>query len=420
LQLVGIAGGEYPVAPKTDSPDDKGAAEMIQELVDEIEDFHGAVYRLATAKFRGDAWEYPVGQFEETVIGGQAGQWYVVKELLNADRFRFRQVKDEEHEEPGNALGVYWQFYSIIDGGWKELEHPEWFVRIVFDRSENALGYGSGWQNLLAMMYYYTRALEVTNEESIDALQRWAQGLLHIKIDEDRAGSTDKSTSTLANEWITEMKKHLGQHILVHSSRDEVEVEDGPSTGHEIIKDLREYFVNSIAFLINFGVLPSGSSHDVGSNARAEEEGDQMHEGFVFDRKTMAEGLTRSLIGLLWDLNKERIHSVYPTARMPHFEARLEKVASQEERIARLDAAARNKIPVRKEDVYEDLGYPMPTAGDESKGILPDDIFDWEDLEQQQMGNGIGALFKAPRGSGNAPDIAGDFQKRMRNGKSAS
>ena len=138
--------------------------------------------------------------------------------------------------------------------------------------------------NLLAMMYYYTKALELVNEENIDALQRYAQGILHIKIDEEREGSTDKSNDEITNEWITIMKKHLGQHILAHSKRDEVEMLDGPTKGHEIIKDLRSYLVESLAFLITFGVLPTGAGNDTGSNSRAQEEGDQMHEGFVFDR----------------------------------------------------------------------------------------------------------------------------------------
>lgn len=405
-KLTGIAGAEYPVAPKTDSADDTGAAEMMQELVDEIDDFHGAIFRLATAKFRGDSWEYMDGGFERMRIGGVEDTWWVCNELLNADRFRFRQVKNVREGEEGNFLGIRWQMYSLDSYGWEDLENPEWFVRVVFDRSENTLGYGSGWMNLLAMMYYYTKALELVNEENIDALQRYAQGILHIKIDEEREGSVDKTNDEITNEWITIMKKHLGQHILAHSKRDEVDMIDGPTKGHEIIKDLREYLIESLAFLITFGVLPAGAGNDTGSNARASEEGDQMHEGFVFDRKTMAEGLTKGLLTMLWNMNEVRILKKYPTARMPHFEARLEKVASSEERLARLEVAARNKIPIREEDVYEDLGYSVPVSIDDPEnGIVPDKVFDWANVDSSQgltglFGGGGANLSAADHGRG--------------------
>jgi hypothetical protein len=407
----GIASGELIVQAKSDNDEDRIAAEILQELVDEVEDLHGAMFRLAEGVFRGDAWEYISGSWEGLNVGGHGSQtWWVPRNLHNMDRYRFRRQRSTEPEErKGPGLGIQWHWYSLLEKNWLPLENPEWFVRSVWNAEERSLGYGT---SLLEKMFFFWRAKEVALSNGIDGLQRWAQGLLHIAIDPDRAGAHNgQTTAELATDWVTEMKKHMAEHVLVHDKNDEIEMIDGPTQGHQIVLDLVNYFDNAVSSLCLSSVLPTGGDSGTGSFARAQEEGEQMSMLFAFDQKTLAESLTRGLLRLTWKLNEDRIQALAPGARMGYFSFVNEQKMNPTEQATMIQGFMDRGVKFRAEDVYELAGMQMPAEGDITVGEA-----------QNQMpipGDGLGALFGASRPEANGadtPDLAARLRERLTNG----
>ena len=388
---MGCACGEYVMMPNSDEDDDKIAADIMHDLVGQMHDLHGSMFQLVEGIFRGDSWAYIAGQRGALRAAGRSErEWWFPTMLHHMDRYRFRQVRDKSQEAPGNVLGIGWQYWSLTKQDWLWLEHPEWFVRFVWDRAERGKGYGTGGAHLLAAMYFYYRAKWVLLSRGIDGAQRWAEGLLTVAIDPDRSASTDQDNVTVTNQYITTLKKHLAENILAYHKGDEINVVTGFGEGQDIIQNRVTYLDNALSSLILASVLPMGGDEGVGSLARSETESDQMSAVFDFDRKTMAETLTRTLIRLTWSLNVGRIRAIAPTARMPFYAPRKTQQIDQARRDTIFGAMDRG-LPIRIEDAYEGLGLTRPGP--------TDDQFIKPQQPATIPGNGLPISFRAAEGT---------------------
>ncbi len=356
-----VAGPEWHVEPATGSETDERAALLIEELLRQLQGFTDARLRLADAIFQGSAYEFVEGERRMVALAeGEPRAWWIPLGLCNVDRRRFRLGRDVEGD-----LG--WQLWSVERRAWEPLEHPEWFVRSVFDDSESTLGYGRG---LIDTLYYYQAAKARTLQMSMRAAERFGQGLLVAKIENLRGpdgrpvSAVGRDGDSVADEWIDVLKKHAAEDVLVHDSRDEVSVVTGIGEGFGLLKDLIDYLDASQVMSV-LGATVNTMQPDGGSFALAKEQANSTESLIVADRQRLAEDLTRDLVGLVWRLNRQQIADEgLGGARQPRLvieQQRREDPAAASTVISTLLAAG---VPLRSDEVYRKTGFTLPAEGE--------------------------------------------------------
>jgi len=375
-RLFGVAAAEPICEAASDRPEDKMVAAAMDDLIKKIKKFPTARKLLAKSVFRGDAWAAISGRRDNLALSTDVAprNWWVPRKLVDVDRNRFRQVVDEEYRQTHGGIRTKWQIYKFKQeqqtDDWEDLgERRQWFVRVVFDESEESLGYGLGLQG---GMYYYARAKAVALADGVDGLKRWAQGLLKVKVGSSQIGDENSTTSDIQDAWINVLKKHLAEHILVYFEDDEVDVVQWDGKGHEIVMDLVNYFDNCLSQLVLMSVLPTGGGDQAeGSFARAKVEEGQQDSVINFDQKTMYEDITNDLLTLLWKTNIAQFREMLvdaglsPVASMPSLVPSNVEIFDPVEQMQIIEGASRIGLPLKKEEVYQRIGFTMPADDDE-------------------------------------------------------
>lgn len=358
-----VAGPGFNIEPATDSEVDEKAAAIIEELIRQIQGFTDARLRIADAIFRGSSYEFIEGSRRAiSVNGGGVRSWWVPQKLVNVDRRRFRIGRSSIDSELG------WQLWSVDRRLWEPLEHPEWFVRSVFDESESSLGYGRG---LLDTLYYFQAAKARSLQQSMRACERFGQGMLVAKIDNLRGPdgrpvtAVGRDGDSVASEWIDVLKKHAAEDVLVHDSRDEVSVVTGIGEGFKLLTDMINYLDASQVMTV-LGATVNTMQQSGGSFALAKEQANSTEALVNADRQRISEDLTRDLVGLVWGLNRVQLQEEgCGGARMPRLvieQQRSEDPGESAEVIAKLLGSGVN---LRADEVYRKTGFTVPAADDE-------------------------------------------------------
>ena len=130
--------------------------------------------------------------------------------------------------------------------------------------------------------------------------------------------------------------------------------------------------------------LPFGVGEGVGSLARAEVER-EVSEGFLqYDRELLDEHLTRKLVKLFVDLNWSNLVELgLENARLPKFVTTQQPREDPNAKIGVISQALTAGISLRKDEVYDALGF-TPPADDE-------DVFEGQEPDAG-MGGGMGGF----------------------------
>ncbi len=358
------AGLDWQILPASDEEQDERAAEIMTDLITGIRRFSQARYNLTEAIFRGSSWAYIEGDRRRLRLqsDNKIRKWWTPLELKHVDRYRFRIVRD--WETPDEDIRTHWEIFNVARHEWLRLENPEWFVRSEFESTESSLGYGRG---LLNAIYFWWRAKEVTFTLGLSGIERWCNGMLQVSVDGLRAGSIDRTNDDIVDEWIAQLQKNRTEHILVSDKNDEIKVHAGPSQGWQQIMDMLHYIDGSVTQLILSSLLPTGGGDGSGSYARAEVESDTAESIFQSDRRSLSEDIQASLIRQVWRLNQIQIRSVLAdeglpvTAREPVFRIHQNRNRDPQAEIQVITQALANNIPLLRTEVYERIGYTMPT-----------------------------------------------------------
>lgn len=373
-----VAGAEVRVEGASDRPEDQAAAAVVEELLGNVMGFTDARISLAEAIFRGSAYAFVSGTRRVIEVGTLPGggaappqNWWVPERLVDVDRRRFRLVR------PDPQRPLAWEFWSAERSAWEALAHPEWFIRSVHEDTEGSLSYGRG---LLDTLYYCQSLKARLVQDAASAAERFGQGLIKVAVEGLRGadgrpvGGDQRDGDSVASAWQEVMTRHRARHVLVHDSRDEVEVLQGIGEGAGLIKQLLDYVDNALVTTVLGSTLPTLEG-DGGSRALGEVQENSTEALVQADRARLADDLTRDLVGLLWRLNRPQLEAQVGRARMPRVkidQRKREDPDAAAELIAKLLAAG---VALRKDEVYDKVGFTVPLPGEDviegAGGVVP-------------------------------------------------
>lgn len=407
LRKTSVSNRKWTVKPKGESEKDKLAAKVIEDLIKEIFRFKAAMYNLSDAIFRGTTHGYIEGERRGISVAGLSrSTWWVPRKIKDVDKRRFRIINASETERrPDGTLPLKRQFLSLRTRLWEEVPAPAAWIRHAYQDNEASLGYGHG---LVEALYYYSYMKTTILDQGLQGLERWAQGLVRVGVDGVREASTGRPNDEIVNEWMTTLEKVRSQHVLVHDSKDEFSVEQGPGQGWQIVQSMIQYTDNAIRQLVLGGTLPTGGgsgnsgSSSLGAGGVARVQEDTRHELVSYDRELLSDSITRDLIGLLWRLNKSNLFSLGLTDEYKPTFTLSQDPKSNPEASARVATVLLSAgLDLRKDEVYDRTGFTPPRKGD--------DIIEGRD-PNQAGGGGFGSVASlAGIGRGGAGFSSNDY-----------
>ncbi len=361
-----IASKNWIVEPRGDSEKEIQLASIVGELLKNVTKFHMARRFLAQAIFRGRAYLFVEGERKRIAVGDMpADDWWFPMRLRHLDK-RVVQLVPEHHRENGrNLISLRREVFSPSNGVWMRLnrESARLLIEIVYDDEQGRLGYGRG---LLEALYFLWWAKSVVLKEGLQAVERWAQGFLVGKVDTEKMGSPAADTLAIRNAMRDELEAHRSRHFAVVDKSDDITVVTGGGEGWQIVMKMLDYLDNAILSTSMGSVLPFGGGQDKGSMARAEVEEEVSDELLEYDRGVVDETLTAGLIPLIIDNNRVILSRLgLLDVRMPDFKTSREKKEDPEKNALVVETALRAGVSLRKDEVYERLGFSMPAEGDE-------------------------------------------------------
>jgi hypothetical protein len=357
-----IAGRDWMIQPAGSTRQDKIAAKICEFLLRQMHMLPSAIFDLSQAVVAGSAWAEIQGKKRYVSIAGlKPMAWWTPIRLKDVDKRRVRVKVDPELTSDGK-LNVYYEFFNVQTRAWDKLEHPENFVKHVYEDTESRLGYGRG---LAESIWYYHYAKEVVLTEGLNACERWAQGLVEAKIDGAKEASTGKANNTIVQNWMDTIKKLRSRHVLVTDKSDELKIHEMPGQGWQIITSLLDYLDKSITMLILGSNLPTGAS-DGGSFALGRVQESSREALISYDRSLLSEAVTRDLIGLLWRNNQYLFYQLGLTEmNKPRFAIVKDQRDDSQTAATIVQAMLAAGIPLRKDEVYEKTGFTTPQEGDD-------------------------------------------------------
>jgi hypothetical protein len=360
-----VAGATIRVVAASERPADEAAAAVMEDLLGQIVGFTDARILLADAIFRGSAYAMILGRRRNMIAGTMADgedpiplEWWVPEKLTDIDRRRFRLVK-----------GGRWELWSVERRDWEPLKHPEWFVRSTHEANESTLGYGRG---LLDTLYFFQSAKARALQDLLAATERFGQGFMSVAIENMRGAdgrpvAGNRSSETVAASWQRELAKQKARHILVHDSRDALQIHNGLGEGWQLLQWCLNYLDNALVTTVLGSTLPTLEG-DGGSRALGEVQENSTEALVQADRQRLADHLTRDLVGLVWRRNKNQIMAQCGVCNMPKLavdQRKKESPVEAAELISKLVAAG---VPLRAKEVYEKVGFTAPLPGDDLIG----------------------------------------------------
>lgn len=360
-----VAGPNWRCEPAGPEPWNVKAASIMEALIRRCDNLVEARYHLAVGgAFLGRAYAYPKtrrGYF--SAAGTEMQSWLYPTHLEHIDRRRWDYVPVIDRDAEGNeSIRVENRLYSIRRRRWEVNLHPEWYVRHIYNDEEGRLNYGRG---LLEALFFCHWAIENLKREGLAAAERWGQGETIIKVDSLRMGDEERTVEDIIQAYLDVFEKAKARHVIVVEKTDEVEIKEPQGTGFKLITDLITFFQNEILRLCTGSILPSGGNSDVGSNARAKEEAATTDVVITFDRNTLDATLTRDLVSLIWNANRQQFINVgLGAALMPRFETYQERVEDPKTNAEIAQIALDSGVDLKEEEYFQKIGWTMPGPTD--------------------------------------------------------
>jgi len=360
-----IAGRQWNLTPRDDTSETSELAVKIgEELLGHVPHFTQARFNLARAFFSGSRFARIHGRPEVLDIGdGRRRTWWVPTRLEDIDKRNFRIVPDMDID--GGQLAAHWERWDVGVGDWgvETTKDATETIRHVYADDQATLGHGRALREAIGWWWY---AKEHVFQESLQAVERFAQGIIHAKINGVRDATSGKPNATLITEWQDLLEDLRARHVLVSDRDDEVEIISPSAEGWQMLSTMREELRSTI-FTLVLGANLTTSANEGGSYALAEIQENSTEALIQYDRETLEETLTDDLLGCLWKKNLANVRELGIGGEMPRFAITQEKRTDPKERAEVFEIANRMGLPLATDDIYEQLGTRKP---DEEEDIL--------------------------------------------------
>jgi phage gp29-like protein len=223
-----------------------------------------------------------------------------------------------------------------------------------------------------ASLYWYHYAKQIALREGLQGLERWAQGWVIFKGDRGAPADEDNPNSTFITNAIQELETHSGRHVLGIDSADSIEVEQGPSTGWEMVKWWITYLDDSIVECLTGSSIALGGGDGKGTLARGKVEQDTNDLVTQGDQEDLAETLTSDLVLPMIDWNRPTLAAAgLDSAQPPTWEFVEDVVADPATASTVIDTAARIGMELDAEDTYKKLNLKRPQSPEDVLRLTP-------------------------------------------------
>ena len=356
-----IAGQRWTCVPRVEgSPRAPVATAVATELLEGIKNFTQARLNLARAFFSGSRFGYIHGKMRKLKIGdGVERWWWCPVSIEDRDKRVYRIVPHND----GETLSAHWERWDIAKSKF-EPETPDAAVqtiRHVYQDDQASLGHGRALREALGWWWY---AKTKVFEESLQAVERFAQGILTAKVEGARDSDSGLPNTELINEWRNVLEDLRARNVLVYDSEDQIEHISMNASGWELLTTIREELRSTI-FTLVLGANLTTSASDGGSYALAAIQENSTEALVQYDRETLEETLTDDLIGCLWFKNHANLVELGIADEKPRFSVTQEKREDPKERAEVAAVLNGMGVELSLEDVLEQTGFAKPEPGEE-------------------------------------------------------
>lgn len=379
-------GSDWYLEPASPDEKDRQLVKILEDLIKQIQYFDSARFNLAEAIVSGSRWARIVPELKRMQVGDLPPlEWWVCTELKDVDKRRFRQFPIDKPSGKHTVAFVgaslspgvdpivrqdqeivrewLWQIYRPLQQRWEQVDREE-YVRHVHESREEDLQYGSG---LASELYTYWYAKEVVFQHGMQYLERWAMGLLIAAVDTLRDGqaSTPPSAQRMS-DWLTTLTNMRSRNVVVHDSRDKIDVKDAPPTGWKAATEAIEYLDGVMRVAILGASLPTSWQVEGGSYALAEVQERTTEVLNKFDHAVIEDSIRRDLLGWLFRKNRSTFERLgLQDCTLPYFRLRSTHADNHAEWADIIIKAKQAGLEIRKDEAYARLGFSIPAQGDE-------------------------------------------------------
>jgi len=355
-----IAGRNWKLQPKVETPRSPLCVAVGTALVDEIKHFTEARFQLARAFFSGSRFGRIHGRMRTLTIGdGKPRTWWVPERIEDLDKRMFRIVPEND----GRDIRAHWERWNVATQDWEaeSVRDAVRTIRHVYQDDQATLGHGRGLREALGWWWY---AKTHVFQESLQAIERFAQGIVTARIDGVRDAETGLPNEELIASWQEVLENLRSRHVLVFDKSDEVAVMSGSAEGWQLLETIRKELKSTI-FTLVLGANLTTSAAEGGSYALAEIQENSTEALIQFDRRTLEETLSDDLVGAIWFENHANMVELGIADQRPLFTITQEKIQNPQERAGVAQALHSMGIELSLEDVLEQTGFRKPEPGEQ-------------------------------------------------------
>ena len=380
-----IAGRQWTLTPLVESsPRAPVAVSVGTELLKGVKHFTDARLNLARAFFSGSRFARIHGQPRTLTIGdGKPRTWWVPTRLEDMDKRMYRIVP-EPHD--GKKLAAHWERWDIPSQQFipETSTDAVQTIRHVYQDDQATLGHGRALREALGWWWY---AKTHVFQESLQAVERFAQGIITAKIDGARDAETGMPNQNLIDSWVDVLEDLRSRHVLVYDKSDQVETVQMNGEGWQLMAEIRGELRSTIMTLI-LGANLTTSADKGGSYALAEVQENSTEALVQYDRETLEETLTDDLLGCIWFKNHANLVELGLAEEKPRFSITQEKRQDPQERANVAGTLNQMGVDLSLDDLLEQTGFRKPDDGE--------DIIEGGSAQPAGM-PGMPGLFKAQR-----------------------
>ena len=356
-----IAGRNWNLTPRNEaSPRGDMAVSVGMELLGGIKHFTQSRLNLARAFFSGARFAKIHGCMRTLAIGdGRPRTWWVPTRLEDCDKRTFRVVPQND----GTTISAHWERWDLAQSDWvpETLDDSISTIRHVYQDDQATLGHGRALREALGWWWY---AKEHVFQESLQAVERFAQGILSAKVDGVRDAATGLPNSELINEWTSVLEDLRSRHVLVFDAADQVEMVKMDGQGWQMLSDIRGELKNTI-FTLVLGANLTTAADSGGSFALAEIQENSTESLVQYDRETLEDTLTDDLLGCVWFKNHANLVELGVAEEKPRFAITQEKRQDPQQRATVASTLNSMGVDLALDDLLEQTGFRKPEDGED-------------------------------------------------------
>ncbi|MCZ6507591.1 MAG: DUF935 family protein [Acidobacteria bacterium] len=335
------------------------------ELLGSIKHFTRARLNLSRAFFSGARFAIIGGKTQTLRIGdGKPRTWWVPTTITDQDKRMYRIVPEHDDASTHIVTGAHWDRWSIGRQQFEPQTKADALqtIRHVYEDDQASLGHGSALREALGWWWY---AKTHVFQESLTAVERFAQGIVHAKIDGARDAGTGLPNQQLIAEWQSTLEDLMSRHVLVSDKHDDIEIIKGNAEGYQLLSEMRQELKNTIYTLV-MGANLTTAADGGGSYALAEVQENSTQALIQYDRETLQETLTEDLLGCVWAKNWPNLMELGIAHECPEFSVTQEKIQDPKERAEVAEILGRMGVELSRDDVLEQTGFRIPEEGEET------------------------------------------------------